>query len=408
MIMSDNNISRRKFLRNSALATAGTMMIPNFLKAFEINHLNKKINGEKILVIIQLSGGNDGLNTVIPYTNDIYYKSRPSIAIEKEKILKINDELGLNPGMTGFKNIYDQGLISIINKVGYPNPDRSHFRSMDIWQTASDSNQFLTSGWVGRYLDAACNGTCLHPYDAIEVDDTLSLALKGEKLKGMAVQNAQKLFQSTRDPYIDKINKAQPQDDSHENVSYLYKTLSETISSASYIYDKSKIYKTKANYPKNDIGNKLKTVSELIISGVETNVFYVSISGFDTHFAQNGKQNDLLKQYSDAIEVFVNDLKENQKLDDTLVMTFSEFGRRVAQNGSNGTDHGTANNLFLIGGQLKKPGLFNNAPDLLNLDEGDLKFEIDFRNIYSTLIQNWLKTDSNIILGKSFLPLSLV
>ena len=406
--MKNKNISRRDFIRTSGVAAAGTMMLPQFLKAYELGHLNQKPTGDKILVVIQLSGGNDGLNTIVPFQNDIYYKSRPTIAIEKEKVLKINDELGFNPMMTGMKNLYDQGYLTIVNSVGYPNPDRSHFRSMDIWQTASDSDQFLTTGWVGRYLDAACSGNCLHPYDAIEVDDTLSLALKGEKIKGMAVQNPQKLYQSTKNPFIEKINKAAPEDKDHENISYLYKTLSETVSSAGYIYNKSKIYKTKADFPKTDIGNKLKTVSELIISGVETNVYYVSISGFDTHIAQNGKQNDLLKEYSDAVEIFVNDLKTNDKLDDTVIMTFSEFGRRVGQNASNGTDHGTANNLFLMGGKLKKNGFYNAAPNLLNLDEGDLNYEIDFRNIYANLIQDWLKTDANLILEKKFSPLGLV
>ncbi len=399
-------MKRREFLSRSALITAGTMFIPNFLKAFEQQQLYSRMLTNKKLVIIQFSGGNDGLNTVVPYQNDIYYKLRPTLGIKKTEVLTLNDELGLNPAMTGLKKLYDEGLVSIINSVGYPNPDRSHFRSMDIWQTASDSDQYLTSGWVGRYLDAQCSGSCV-PYDAIEVDDTLSLALKGENVKGLAVQNPQKLYQLTRKKVFTEISENHPE--SHQdNVTYLYKTLSETISSAGYIYDKSKIYKTKATYPNSEVGTKLKTVAELILSEVETNVFYVSFSGFDTHIAQAAKQPKLLKDYADAIEVFTEDLKQNDKLNDTLIMTFSEFGRRVAQNGSGGTDHGTANNLFLIGGKLQKSGFYNNAPQLTNLDEGDLKYEIDFRCIYATLLKKWLSIDESQILGKKFDTLSFL
>ncbi len=401
-------MKRREFLTRSALATAGSLWIPNFLKAFEQQHLNASGLNPKKLIIIQLSGGNDGLNTVIPYQDDTYYKLRPKLAVEKAKVLTLNDTQGLNPVMTGLLQLYDDGLLTILNSVGYPNPDRSHFRSMDIWQTASGSDEFLGTGWIGRYLDAACSGTCAQPYNAIEVDDTLSLALKGERLKGLAVQDPQKIYRLTHNPLISSINDLHEAHPDHDQVSYLYKTLGETVSSAAYIYDKSKIYKSKAAYPTTELGRKLKTISELIVSGVETNIFYVSISGFDTHVNQKIRQEQLLKQYSDAVQAFVQDLKQNQHLDQTLVMTFSEFGRRVAQNGSGGTDHGTANNVFLMGGQLQKPGFFNEAPSLQSLDEGDLKYQIDFRNIYATLLHNWLEVDDKVILGNQMESLKLV
>ena len=393
-------MNRREFISRSALATAGSLLIPNFLKAYEQQQLHTKMLTDKRLVIIQLSGGNDGLNTVVPFQNDNYYKLRPTLGIEKSKVLPLTDELGFNPAMTGMKKLFDDGLLTVINSVGYPNPDRSHFRSMDIWQTASDSDRFLSSGWIGRYLDAQCNGTCV-PFDAVEVDDTLSLALKGENVNGLAVQNPQKLYQQTREKLFTDISRNHPEAHA-DNVGYLYKTLSETISSAGYIYDKASIQKTKATYPATELGNKLKTVAELILSGVETNVFYVALSGFDTHVQQAVKQPQLLKQYSDALLTFMDDMKETGKLNNTLVMTFSEFGRRVSQNGSGGTDHGTANNLFLAGGSLKKPGFYNHSPQLTDLDEGDLKFEIDFRQIYATLLNNWLNVNETQILGKKF------
>jgi len=184
-------MKRRDFLRSTALAS-GAFMVPAFLKPLEAMAMSG-LTGYKNLVIIQLSGGNDGLNTIVPYCNDIYYKKRNTIAIKETDVIGLDDMQGLNPNMAALKEIYDQGWMSIINAVGYPNPDRSHFRSMDIWQTASDSNQFLTNGWIGRYLDATCQ-TNKNPYTAIEVDDTLSLAMKGDKMKAIAVQDPNKLF----------------------------------------------------------------------------------------------------------------------------------------------------------------------------------------------------------------------
>src|SRR5690348_7793822 len=172
-------VNRRRFLQTGSLASAA-LLVPKFLKAFERQLLP---GGNKVLVIIQLSGGNDGLNTVIPYRNDIYYSMRPLLGIKREAALAMNDELGLHPALSGLKALYDNGDMGVLNCVGYPNPDRSHFRSMDIWQTGSDSDQIITTGWVGRYLDAQCSG-CAKPTQAIEVDDTLSLALKGDKLRG--------------------------------------------------------------------------------------------------------------------------------------------------------------------------------------------------------------------------------
>ena len=400
-------MKRREFLTRSAFTAAGSLLVPQFLKAFETNQLGQNALGSKKLVVVQLSGGNDGLNTVVPFRNDIYYRERPSIAIAADKVLKINDEIGFNPALEKLKNLYDNGLVTVINNVGYPNPDRSHFRSMDIWQTGSGADEYLSSGWIGRYLDAHCTGKTCSPHAALEIDDTLSLALKGEKANGLALQNPEKLFRQTQNGVVQAMAKNQPASD-HENVAYLYKTLAETVSSADYVYSKSKVYQSRLLYPSSELGKSLKTIAELIISGVNTSVYYVSLSGFDTHIRQNDQQDRLLRQYAEAMSVFVNDLKANGQLDDTLVMTFSEFGRRVKQNASNGTDHGTANNLFLIGGTPRTRPVFNEAPDLANLDNGDLKFQVDFRQIYATLLDNWLKTSSEAVLGKKFAGLSLV
>lgn len=404
---------RREFLKQSAFTTAGTMMIPSFLKAYELGHMNADPTGGKVLVVVQLSGGNDGLNTLVPFRNDIYYRERPSLAIAREKVLALNDEIGFNPALEPLKALYDDGLVRVINNVGYPNPDRSHFRSMDIWQTASSSDQYLTTGWVGRYLDAACSspGGCA-PHRAIEVDDTLSLSLKRNAVNGLALLNPKKLYNQTRNGMVKELAKS-GQAKAQDNLGYLYKTLAETVSSADYIYDKSakSVHRTKGAYPAHELGNRLKTVSELIQSDTSTRVYYVSISGFDTHVNQAGQQERLLKQYAEAVKAFMDDLKTVNRQNDVLLMTFSEFGRRVKQNASNGTDHGTANNVFLVGGGLSGTSgehVYNRAPDLGNLDEGDLKFSVDFRSIYATLLADWLKTDDLAILGGKFPKLGLV
>ncbi|MES2278563.1 MAG: DUF1501 domain-containing protein [Bacteroidota bacterium] len=401
-------MERRDFLKKTALAS-GAFMIPAFLKPFEALAMDA-ISGYKNLVIIQLSGGNDGLNTVIPFGNDIYYQKRKSIAITQDKVISLNDMLGLNPNLSALKEIYDQGWMSIINSVGYPNPDRSHFRSMDIWQTASESNQFLSTGWIGRYLDSNCQ-TCSNPYTAIEVDDTLSLAMKGANLKGIAVQDPNRLFQATREPFFKDLVQDQQHDAAHlneDNLGYLYKTMIETYSSADYIQKTSKTYNVTATYPATGLGNQLKNVSKFINSGLQTRIYYVSLGGFDTHVGQQDQQGRQLKTYGDAVAAFVKDLKATGKLDDTLIMTFSEFGRRVEQNASNGTDHGTANNVFIFGGKLAKAGIYNDAPNLSDLENGDLKYQVDFRDVYATLLDKWLEVNNSQILTKSFTGLSFI
>jgi uncharacterized protein (DUF1501 family) len=399
-------MKRRDFLKNTALAS-GAFLIPAFLKPLEAI-AQGELSGYKNLVILQLSGGNDGLNTIVPFGNDIYYQKRSSIAIQPGDIIRLNDMQGLNPSLSSLKEIYDQGWMGIINSVGYPNPDRSHFRSMDIWQTASDSNQFLTTGWIGRYLDSNCQ-SCQSPYTAIEVDDTLSLAMKGASRKGIAVRDPSKLYQATREPFFKELVQQHSGDDlTEDNLGYLYKTMIETYSSAQYIQQTSKTYNVSAQYPATPLGNQLKEVSRFIGSGLKTRVYYVSLSGFDTHAGQQNQQNRQLKIYGDAVAAFVKDLHQSGKLDDTLVMTFSEFGRRVEQNGSNGTDHGTANNVLLFGGKLRKAGIFNDAPDLAQLDNGDLKYQIDFRYIYATLLDKWLELDNSQILSRHYNGLGFI
>jgi len=394
-------MNRRNFFKNTGLASA-SLFVPQFLSGFNRNGF---LQNGKNLVIIQWSGGNDGLNTVVPFHNDLYYKNRPSLAIPKKKILKLTDEIGFNPKLDGLKNLYDEGLLTVINNVGYPNPVRSHFRSMDIWHTASNSDQYWQTGWLGRYLDQHNSKDI--PHAALEVDDTLVLALKGQHKAGFAASSPAKLKKAADNSFLRNITHHH-QHDHEENVAYLYKTLIDTQSSANYLYEQAKGTKTKGRYPGTQIGKDLATISNLITRDTNTKIYYINMGGFDTHANQKNKQEKLLKQYSDAIKIFVKDLQKNQKLDDTLIMTFSEFGRRVKENASQGTDHGTANNVYFMGGKLKNPGIFNEAPNLSDLDNGDLMYTVDFRKIYASVLKNWLGVNPGDVLLNKYKPLDII
>ena len=397
-------IKRKEFIQIGSLATA-SLMVPKFLKAFEGQTMVSL--GNKVAVILQLSGGNDGLNTVIPVRNDLYYKARPKLGIVKDKALSVTDEVGLHPALTGFKELYDDGSLAILNNVGYPNPDRSHFRSMDIWHTGSQSNEYWTNGWVGRYLDAQCNG-CDKPTEAIEIDDVLSLALKGENIKGIAVKDPRRLYGTANEKFFRDVMKNHKNEAGEQPVDYLYKTMAETLSSADYIFQQSKMHPTNAEYPKTDLGNSLKTIASLIFSEINTKVYYVSLGSFDTHINQDAQQQRLFTEMNGAVTAFVKDLKAQHRFEDVMLFTFSEFGRRVNQNASNGTDHGTANNMFLVSGGLKQKGVLNAMPDLADLNEGDLKYNVDFKNVYATILNKWLKADDKSILTKQYEYLNFI
>ena len=393
-------IKRKDFIVTGSLASASLMM-PKFLKAFTNTPQHLVPKGNKVLVVLQLSGGNDGLNTVIPYRNDLYYKNRPNLAINKTEAIGLTDDIGLHPELAALANLYQEGNMSILNNMGYPNPDRSHFRSMDIWHTAANSNEYLTTGWLGRYLDAQCKG-CDKPTQALELDDILSLSMKGELDKAIAFKDANRLYNTSQAKYFKALDAAHHQEHAEAPVDYLYKTMTETISSADYIFKQSKLCPAKGDYPKGDLGNSFRTIASLILSDINTKVYYVSLGSFDTHVGQQDKQKRWFKDMNAAIEAFTKDMKTNNRFDDVLLMTFSEFGRRVAANASGGTDHGTANNMFMIGGGLKQKGILNTMPDLSDLQDGDLKYTTDFKNVYATVLQNWLGADYKTILGKEY------
>jgi uncharacterized protein (DUF1501 family) len=395
-------IKRRSFIKLSSLASA-SIFTPKLL--LDLNNLPKK--GNKVLVVLQMSGANDGLNTVIPIQNDVYYKSRPNVSIAKKDALSLSEDVGLNPALPTFKKLFDEGQLGILNGVGYPDNSRSHFRSMDIWHSASTTREYLDSGWIGRYLDVV-NQKAKNNVRALEVDDLMSLALKGEHNFGLALEDPKKLFSTTQVPFIKDIAKKKHDLEHQHTVDYLYQTLTNTVNSAEHIFEESKIGASKLSYPRSDIGQGLKTIASLILSDIETKVYYISVSGFDTHNAQLSRQKRLFEQIDESVAAFVKDLKDNNRFEDVLLMTFSEFGRRVEQNGSNGTDHGAASCMFLASGALKKSGILSEIPSLTDLHQGDLKYSIDFKQVYATILDKWLDVNPDLVLNGYYKTLDFI
>ncbi len=394
-------MKRRDFLQLSSLAT-GSLFLPEFLKAFDGS--GRLPGGEKVLLVIQLSGGNDGLNTVIPVRDDIYYRARPGIGIAKEKALVLTGEMAFHPALTAFRDLYNEGSLAVLNEVGYPEPDRSHFRSMDIWQSASTSADVVNSGWIGRWLDQR-PATVESAVLALELDDTLSMAMNGDRRKGLAFRDPKRLYEASRDAYYPALmNAVSRRPHSHEGATpeYLYQVMAETLSGAEAIFTQSRLRPSARTYPDSAFGNSMKTIASMIASDIPTRVYYVSMGSFDTHVGQEQRQQKLFTELNDAVMAFTADLKSSGRFSDTLLMTFSEFGRRVSENASGGTDHGTANNMFLIGGGLKRKGLLNGMPDLGNLSDGDLQYKVDFKRVYATVLERWLQSDPVTILGGKY------
>lgn len=391
-------MNRRKFLSQTGLITAGTLLIPSFIRAsvgFELSKISKKR-----LVVIQLSGGNDGLNTIIPYGLDEYYLNRKNIGILKNETLKIDDQFGFHPSLKKISALHKNGMLSIINSVGYPNPNRSHFRSMDIWHSASGSDEYVSSGWLGRYLDNHCGNA----HQGIELNGSLSLALKGENNSGIAFTNPNTLYKTIKGDFYDGLASTESK---NNELNYLYKVFDDTVNSAKYIYDQHHLKTNNFDYGKGQFSNNLKEIATLIKSGIETPVFYTSLGGFDTHVNQVNSQQRLLVELDNGLGSFVANLEKENLMDNTCILVFSEFGRRLNENASRGTDHGAANALFVIDKDLSNKAQQYNQVDLTNLEDGDPKYKYDFRSVYQEILDKVLKVPSKDILGKEFNSLEL-
>lgn len=413
--MSNVRIATRREFLTQGLGLIGVgATLPNFLIQTAMAGPQARA-GEKILVVIQLSGGHDGLSAVVPYRNDDYLRNRTATRIAENNILKISDEIGLHPNLTAFKTMLDQRSFAVVQGVGYPNPNRSHFRAMDIWHNAEPTFRPVTGGWIGRYCDHAFRGN-LDPVLALAIGgEKVPRALQGKEHAGLSLAQleAYRFLAERANPRLGQVyrrlNQGNSQENTNANLSFVERTTINANASSESIQRLVGQRTSSATYPTSALGNSLKTVASLVAGGLSTRVFYVFQGGFDTHRGQKQRHDQLMLQLGSAVAAFQNDLAQQGNAQRVLTIAFSEFGRRVRENGSQGTDHGTAGPMFLFGPSLKA-GLFNQHPSLkaADLRNGDMQFSVDFRSVYATVLEKWLGTQSEPILGHRYPILDLL
>ncbi|WP_029270601.1 DUF1501 domain-containing protein [Flavobacterium sp. KJJ] len=385
-------MNRRDFLTLTGTFTGGMLVLPDFLHAF--GSQNNLVIGEQCIVFVQLNGGNDGLNTFIPYQDPLYYDLRTKIALNKDAVIGKNNGMAFHPSLKDFAQMQQNGDLTVIQNVGYPEPIRSHFRSQEIWQTATDSNKYINEGWLGRYLDLQCNG---HEATAgINLDSIDNLALKGLEPNSITVKDPNRFkIKSNKDENIKLSDNPQ--------LDFVRKIANSVTEGSDEIQKALAKSKSEISYPKTELSKNLEWIGRLIKGNLNSKVYYTSLGGFDTHDNQLAIHEKKLTDLNDALFSFYSDLKQAQLLQNVTIVVFSEFGRRVKDNG-NGTDHGTAAPMFVIGGNNKGTILGNN-PNLADLDNGDLKYEIDFRSVYASLLKEKMNFDYSKI-GISNKPVS--
>lgn len=432
--------TRRAFIQNSAMLASAALTVPAFIQSSALAMPKPGgglssipgVDEDNILVIIQLSGGNDGLNTVVPYRDDAYYRLRPTIGIKPDglHILSRNGsngavDLGLNQAMTGIRELYDEGQCAIVQGVGYPNPNRSHFASMDIWHTGETTG--TGDGWLGRYIDAQCcgygkgeSGTPDGSRDEqveppIAIGNEAPRMLTGRSMMPVSFESAElfawagkKYSESIEEEHLkltEMVNERIEHEKDSNNAFLLRTAMDARISSDTIRKAVSK--DPLVRYPTNALAGQLSMIGAMIRAGLKTRVYYASIGSFDTHANQLGGHARLLGQFSDAVRAFQNDLKAQGNDQRVVTMAFSEFGRRVGQNASNGTDHGTAAPMFMFGPRVQG-GFHSTQPSLTNLDSGDLRFTCDFRSVYAEILDSWLSTKSTDVLDARFKHLGVM
>ncbi|MGK0187318.1 MAG: hypothetical protein ACI9R3_003105 [Verrucomicrobiales bacterium] len=437
--------TRRGFLRNGMLGAATAYSVPAFVNNTFLS-LNAKAEGSSvqtdtgkdapILVILQLAGGNDGLNTVVPFADDAYYQARPKLGQKVDSLLELNDHLGLSGSLPFLHSLYGDGNLAVVQGVGYPNPNRSHFRSTEIWQAATDADAISKTGWLGRYFDSCCKGADPDPSVGVALSKKQPQSFAAKKNPGISLSSPE-LYRWIRGGKTDELAESifedlnstdaammETEGDSggssvDENVGkaggiagestldFLERTAMDARMSSDQIVEIARKHKSKTRYPGGKLATNLSLVSRMIAGGLGTRVYYVSHGGFDTHRGQEQSHSRLIGEMDQALKAFMSDLKEQGNTDRVTVMTFSEFGRRVEENASGGTDHGAAAPLFVMGGGVKG-GLYGKHPSLTDLHRGDLKFNVDFRSVYATVLENRLQTPSKDILGREFEKLAFL
>lgn len=414
-----HSTSRRKFLAAvsaaAAASTSGliplTPRVPGFL--LESAAYGAEKAGERILVVVQLSGGNDGLNTVIPYTDEIYRKKRPSLAVGDGGVLKIGGGMGLHPNLTGFNTLLENRQLAILQGIGYPNPNRSHFESMDIWHAARTAANDRKLGWLGRAFDArAAEFAAAGDPPAMHLGEEVQpLALTSRDVPSPSIRSLDqfKLETGGNDQLRTAIQTAAsaPRAGSNDLLKFVQTRTTSALEVSRRIEASGQNYKTTVAYPGTPLAEKLKRIAQLIDAGLGTRVYYVALDGFDTHSDQSATHAGLLQQLGGAVAAFTEDLQAHGQLDRVATLVFSEFGRRVEENASRGTDHGAAAPVFVIGNQVRS-GLIGKHPSFTDLEDGDVKFHTDFRAVYAALLENWLGWPAAPILGDGFKPADIL
>jgi uncharacterized protein (DUF1501 family) len=411
--------NRRRFLNaslsSSTLVAMGTTAIPTFLsRSAEAARAGKP--AEKVLVVVQLLGGNDGVNTVVPHGIDGYSRGRRALRLPAGQLHKITGEIGLHPSMGGMAKILEKGLLAVVQGVGYPNPDRSHFRSMEIWETARLDNgeKALETGWLGRTLDARAAKPGDDPPGLHVGGRSMPLALKTKKTEVPSIESLEsyklQLAGTDQEKQAERmaLNQLASLDRRGDDplLGFISRTTLAAYESSGRLEQLTQKKTNGPKYPNFGLARRLELIAQIIKADFGTRIFYTSLDGFDTHANQLGTHAALLNELSDSIAAFHDDLTAAGQGDRVAVLTFSEFGRRVAENASQGTDHGAAAPVFVVG-PVAKPGLIGKHPSFEDLDDGDLKFHTDFRSVYASLIADWLKLAAEPIVGGGFKPVPL-
>lgn len=393
--------SRRQFLCRSALISLSPWIpafLPRSLRAAEPGA------DQRNLVVIQLDGGNDGLNTVVPFADEKYAELRRELFIPEQEVLKLDDAVGLHPGMKAAADLFGDGRLAVLQGVGYPNPDRSHFRSMAIWQHARrEEAQHDSIGWLGRAADGFRPGGAAGA-DAVYVgEEAIPVAIRGRRSEAVSLQDESDLA------LLAPVDTDGPRTALAADLSsFVTRTLDRSFDAARRFSESNgQAGAADAEYPSTNLARKLQLISRLIKLGGGARVYYVSQPGYDTHSAQINRHRQLLSEFSRGLKAFLDDLRSSALEDRVVTMAFSEFGRRAQENGSAGTDHGAAGPVFVAGSSVQG-GIVGRSPPLDDLDNGDLRMGIDFRQVYATLLEDWLQVPARDVLGGDFRRLPLV
>jgi uncharacterized protein (DUF1501 family) len=401
--------TRREFLDLSGKGIgllAFSQFAPNFLVQSTRAAVPAPEKDRSILVLVQLAGGNDGLNTVVPFEDPDYYRLRPNLGIAKDKVLRLGDTLGLHPSCTALHKLFQDGKIALVQNVGYPNPNRSHFRSTEIWETASSSEEFAVTGWIGRYLDNACAGAPADSHDPVAVHITNGvpqsfLSEQPHATFGLTPNAGGRRDNDESRKLLESMVSTPPAAQDNSSTAFLRQTMMDTLVTEKKVQSVISGYRPGATYPPNQFASSLRGVAALIAARLPTRVYFVSLGGFDTHSNQAFQHANLLTQLSDSLAAFQKDLASHKLDDQVTTMTFSEFGRRPSENESRGTDHGTAAPLFVMGSKVKG-GLHGTPPSLALERNQDIAFTTDFRRVYATALDKWLQAPAATVLGAKF------